>query len=256
MSPDPQFPWWILANAIGGVLAFAACAAFRPVSRLIARRRTSKLPKCPDADRAKEELEGWAIDLGAVGRVELAANLFLNLRRLRQELAQRAAETPLEGTAKEEREPLNLTATDVVRVIEMCMTLREQCRTFRIESLESLTRGAHSANSIEQAAGPEYDQLQRPDKDELARICSDQSTKVSTLTLILKGATRLDQFQGHPVRNSPAFRTMVEELYGLENVLKQEAELDRRLRHVLQRTEERGRGAPDKTPDERWSRRE
>jgi hypothetical protein len=101
---DPQFPWWILANAIGGVLAIAACAAFTPVIRNIVRRRTSRLPNTPDTERVREELEGMASEMGVEERIVLAANLLLNITRLHNELAEWTAESPLtEATLRRRR---------------------------------------------------------------------------------------------------------------------------------------------------------
>ena len=77
MNMDPQFPWWAFANAIDSVLAMAACAAFTPVIRYIVRRLTStRRPKTPDAERAREELEGMACEMGAGERIALAVSLF------------------------------------------------------------------------------------------------------------------------------------------------------------------------------------
>jgi hypothetical protein len=95
MNMDPQFPWWILANAIGGVLTLAAFAAFTPVIRYIVRRLTSTLPEAPDTERVREELEGMAAEMRAEERLVLAASLLLNISRLHDEFAARAAGTPL-----------------------------------------------------------------------------------------------------------------------------------------------------------------
>ena len=59
---DPQFLSSALANAIGGFAAGLAvaivCLASRKLCRAIVCSRTSRLPQCPDADRAREEIAG------------------------------------------------------------------------------------------------------------------------------------------------------------------------------------------------------
>src|ERR1700722_14749025 len=92
MNIDPQFPWWILADAAGGVLTLVVCAAFTPVIRHIVRRLTSVLPKTPDTERVQEELEGLVDEMSSEERIELAASLLLNITRLRDELAGQTAE--------------------------------------------------------------------------------------------------------------------------------------------------------------------
>ena len=58
MKLDPQFPWWIFANAAGGVISAIALAAMKPVARFITRWRASKLPDKLHAERTQQELEG------------------------------------------------------------------------------------------------------------------------------------------------------------------------------------------------------
>ena len=104
MNIDPQFPWWILADAAGGVLTLVVCAAFTPVIRHIVRRLTSVLPKTPDTERVQEELEGLVDEMSSEERIELAASLLLNITRLRDELAGQTAEIQLmEATLRRRR---------------------------------------------------------------------------------------------------------------------------------------------------------
>ena len=93
MTLDPQFPWWILSNAIGsfaaGVAVLIACTASKKLSHAIVKWRTSRLPKGPDAERVREELERMVEDLHAVGRVKL---LLLRTAALRREIVERTTE--------------------------------------------------------------------------------------------------------------------------------------------------------------------
>lgn len=92
---DPQFLCSALANAIGGFAAglgvAIVCLASKRLCRAIIRWRISRLPKGDDADRAAEELDGWAADLTAAERAELATHLLFRSAALSREIAERAA---------------------------------------------------------------------------------------------------------------------------------------------------------------------
>jgi hypothetical protein len=91
MKPDPQFPWWTLANAIGSLAAglgvLIACSGFKWIGRKLVRVRAASLPKGPHTNRATEELEGLADEMRASERIELIASLLINSRSLHRELA-------------------------------------------------------------------------------------------------------------------------------------------------------------------------
>ena len=111
---DPQFLSSALANATGGLAAGLAvaivCLASRKLCRAIVRRRTSMLPKGDDADRAAEELDGWAIDLTAAERIDLAGQLLLQAAELSEEIEQRVARTAKPQLTRREMEILQLLA--------------------------------------------------------------------------------------------------------------------------------------------------
>lgn len=66
-----------LIMVCGFALALAACAHKR-VCRAIVRRRAARLPKGPDAERAREELESMLDEMTTAERLELSASLLLN----------------------------------------------------------------------------------------------------------------------------------------------------------------------------------
>jgi DNA-binding NarL/FixJ family response regulator len=68
------------------------------------------LPKGDDADRAAEELDGWAIDLTAAERIDLAGQLLLQAAELSEEIEQRVARTAKPQLTRREMEILQLLA--------------------------------------------------------------------------------------------------------------------------------------------------
>src|ERR1700689_4163303 len=104
---DSQFLSSALANAIGGFAAGVSvaivCLASRKLCRAIVCSRTARLPRCPDADRAREELAGFVDELHVVERAGLSAQLLLGFAALSREIAARAAErTAITGAAEDQ----------------------------------------------------------------------------------------------------------------------------------------------------------
>jgi hypothetical protein len=85
MSVDPQFPWWIVANAAGGIISGVAVAALKPVARFVARWRASKLSDKPHAERTREELEGMIAEFTATERAHITIKLLLDRGALSRE---------------------------------------------------------------------------------------------------------------------------------------------------------------------------
>lgn len=90
MTPDPQFVWWIVANAIGSFAAtvamLAVAAGTKSISRAFLRWGTSRFPDGPDTDRAKEELEAMVPDMRPWERTALVATVLLNPGRIHRQL--------------------------------------------------------------------------------------------------------------------------------------------------------------------------
>jgi hypothetical protein len=222
MSLDPQFPWWILANAIGGVLTAAACAAFTPVIRYIVRRLTSRLPTSPDTERAREELEGMANDMGIEERIALAATLLLHSKSLHDELSARAAETPL---IKE------MEAT-VAEFSQGCTLLYSTLASSRASARYCLLP-LDTLNQLGQLDPATATSL----KPAVARLLDSRSKWVSLIADALSMTTSLHASLVSV--NLPALvKTTTSEYQRLERLQSKEAELESDLRHLLKRMEE------------------
>lgn len=224
MNIAPRFPWWIVANAIGTVVATAACTTFPRVIRSITRLRTSKLPKCPGAERAKEELEGWAIDLGAAERVEFAANLLLNLGKLQDELGERAAET-------QEPSQLATVATDLFELsAHLCSWLPLSRASAR-----------HIAYSYADLAGPVWHQIDPGAADsikaDVATLLEQRPKWVSATSQVL-GMSATVAAASLATGNLRAFGKIMKQAFYLKGELRQEFEIRRELQRLRQSMEE------------------
>src|ERR1019366_4919711 len=95
---DHQFVLSTIANAIGGFVAGIAvaltCVASKTIGRAIVSWTASTLPRCPDTERTREELQGLIEEMGSLERATFAVDLLLRSAPLKAEISESAAACP------------------------------------------------------------------------------------------------------------------------------------------------------------------
>jgi hypothetical protein len=118
MKIDPQFPWWIIANTLGGIASAIVISAWKPVTQFIARWRASKLPDKSGAERRREELEGLIAEFTAWERAQIALRLLLDDSALRPETVPQVCKSSgavLRDLTQRDKAFLNLCAVAYIR---------------------------------------------------------------------------------------------------------------------------------------------
>jgi hypothetical protein len=231
---DTLLLWPFLASFLAAIAAAVIIAATKSASRAITRWRTSKLREGSDAERVQEELEGWATDLGPAERVELAASLFFNLRKISHELAQRACETPqIEDVA-------TVLAVGTAQFSEWCASLHSSLAIGRSE-LRDIT---NSITKLASEAG------NRDVVDHIARLSATIEKRSRWTSTISKGllANRSLVYISLLARNVPAAMNLAKEHSQLKHELREEAALRREVQTVMKRIEK----LPVRRDSRRW----